>query len=342
MKKRNGMKKIAGLLLTGLLTVLAGCGGTVSDPGTVTENAANEVKSLVIAVKPDKTTYYEGETFDPAGTRIDANMADGTVVEGVAYEYEAAEPLTVKKYKATYSYGGQKVALNLTILRAGNRAEYDLEHTEVLENSPLAGKTYFFLGSSVTRGERSEDESMVDFLAKRNGCTCIKKAVSGTPLLDNSDKSYVKRFDAFLESDECPEKLDAFICQLSTNDLKFVEQFGEVTGEDVRDIASFDVKTTAGAMEYIVAKAREKWDCPILFYTNSNFHNENYEKEIALMDAVIAKWNVGVIDLYRDEAFNEITPEELDLYMYDNVHPTRAGYRDWWTPKFEEELKKLG
>jgi hypothetical protein len=50
------MKKIAGLLLTGLLTVLAGCGGTVSDPGMVTENAANEVKSLVIAVKPAKRT----------------------------------------------------------------------------------------------------------------------------------------------------------------------------------------------------------------------------------------------------------------------------------------------
>ena len=59
------------------------------------------------------------------------------------------------------------------------------------------------------------------------------------------------------------------------------------------------------------------------------------------MDAVVAKWNIGIIDLYRDEALNNITAEERDLYMADNVHPTRAGYRDWWTPKFEEVLGSL-
>ncbi len=299
------------------------------------------VKSLAIGVKPTTTTYYEGDTFDPAGTRIDANLADGSVEEGVAFEYEATTPLTAKGYKVKFNYGGQTVVLNLDIIRAGNRPEYDLENTEPLANSPLAGKVYFFLGSSVTRGEHSDGQSMADFLAKRNGCTCIKEAVSGTPLLDNSDKSYVKRFDAFLASENCPEQLDAFICQLSTNDLKFADQFGEVTADDVRDTAAFDVTTTAGAMEYIVAKAQEKWDCPILFYTNSNFHNETYEKEIALMDAVIAKWQIGVIDLYRDEAFNNVTEAEKDLYMADNVHPTRAGYRDWWTPKFEEVLGGL-
>ena len=310
-----------------------GTGSTKEDP--------KAVKSLAIGVKPDVTTYYEGDTFDPAGTRIDANLADGSIQEGVAYEYEATTPLTAKGYKVKFSYGGQTVVLNLDIIRAGNRPEYDLENTEPLASSPLAGKTYFWLGSSVTRGEHSDGQSMADFLAKRNNCTCIKEAVSGTPLLDNSDKSYVKRFDAFLQREDCPEQLDAFICQLSTNDLKFADQFGEVTADDVRDPKDFDVTTTAGAMEYIVCKAQQKWNCPVLFYTNSNFQNETYEKEIALMDKVIAKWGVGVIDLYRDEAFNNITAEQKNLYMGDNVHPTRAGYRDWWTPKFEEVLGGL-
>ena len=247
-----------------------------------------------------------------------------TTAPSRAYEYEATTPLTAKGYKVKFSYAGQTVVLNLDIIRAGNRPEYDLENTEALESSLLTGKTYFFLGSSVTRGEHSDGQSMVDFLAKRNGCTCIKEAVSGTPLLDNSDKSYVKRFDAFLSSSDCPAQLDAFICQLSTNDLKFADQFGEVTADDVRDPAAFDVTTTAGAMEYIVCKAQQKWNCPILFYTNSNFHNETYEKEIALMDAVVAKWNIGIIDLYRDEALNNITAEERDLYMADNVDGGRS------------------
>ena len=44
-----------------------GTGSTKEDP--------KAVKSLAIGVKPDVTTYYEGDTFDPAGTRIDANNA---------------------------------------------------------------------------------------------------------------------------------------------------------------------------------------------------------------------------------------------------------------------------
>ena len=94
-------------------------------------------------------------------------------------------------------------------------------------------------------------------------------------------------------------------------------------------------------MEYIIVRARETWDCPVVFYTNSNFKNENYEKMIALLDQIQAKWGVQVIDLYRDEKFNDITPEQKSLYMYDLTHPTRAGYRDWWTPKFEEKLEEL-
>ena len=48
-----------------------------------------------------------------------------------------------------------------------------------------------------------------------------------------------------------------------------------------------------------------------------------------------------MIDLFRDDAFNDITPEQYALYMADEIHPTRAGYRDWWLPRFEEALLGL-
>ena len=47
---------------------------------------------------------------------------------------------------------------------------------------------------------------------------------------------------------------------------------------------------------------------------------------------------VGVIDLYTDEAFNEITEEQRELYMADHIHPTRAGYLLWWAPRMEAYL----
>ena len=53
---------------------------------------------------------------------------------------------------------------------------------------------------------------------------------------------------------------------------------------------------------------------------------------------IAEKWNVTVIDLYSDEAFNDITEAERTLYMSDPIHPTKAGYREWWLPKFEEAL----
>ena len=48
-----------------------------------------------------------------------------------------------------------------------------------------------------------------------------------------------------------------------------------------------------------------------------------------------------MIDLFYDVAFNDITSEERALYMDDEIHPTKAGYREWWLPRFEETLEAL-
>ncbi len=302
---------------------------------------AEIVDTVYVAHQPDRIDYMEGEEFDPAGTVINANMKDGSVKENVPYEVKCASPLTYSGYSVTFTYEGKSASIQLNITKRGNAAEYSIENTPENADSPLNGKTYFFLGSSVTKGERSEGESMVNFVAKRNGCQCIKEAVSGTTLMDNGETSYVQRLDAYLASGDREEHLDAFICQLSTNDIKYPDSFGTVTGTDQLSVEDFDRTTTFGAVEYIIVKARETWDCPVVFYTNSDFHNENYETMLELLDQVAEKWNIEVIDLYRDEAFNDISEEDKDLYMSDTTHPTKAGYRDWWTPKFEEKLSEL-
>ena len=53
---------------------------------------------------------------------------------------------------------------------------------------------------------------------------------------------------------------------------------------------------------------------------------------------IAEKWEITIIDMYRDEAFNDITEAQKILYMTDTIHATKAGYRDWWLPKFEEAL----
>ena len=35
---------------------------------------------------------------------------------------------------------------------------------------------------------------------------------------------------------------------------------------------------------------------------------------------------------------NAVSKEDLKLYMVDEIHPSKAGYREWWTPVFEARL----
>ena len=230
---------------------------------------------------------------------------------------------------------------NIKVTLKGNREEYSVASTQGIADSPLAGKVIFWLGSSVSEGASSGQESMADFLAKKHGAQCIKEAVSGTTLADRANSSYVSRLDQYLASDERAGHVDAFICQLSTNDKGFPDGFGAVTPADVRDAAAFDTATTFGAMEYIIATAKDTWDCPVYFYTNPPMGDENYETMVQALEELAEKWGVTIIDLYRDQAFNDISEEEQALYMADSIHPTKAGYREWWLPKFEEALSGI-
>jgi lysophospholipase L1-like esterase len=50
------------------------------------------------------------------------------------------------------------------------------------------------------------------------------------------------------------------------------------------------------------------------------------------------KYGIGVLDLWNDASFNQIPDDLRALYMHDDIHPTKAGYRDWWGPELEKQL----
>lgn len=66
-------------------------------------------------------------------------------------------------------------------------------------------------------------------------------------------------------------------------------------------------------------------------------HNAYAAMVIGLKE-LAEKEDFGVIDLYTDDSFNAISDERRDLFMADVIHPTKAGYLNWWTPKIEECL----
>lgn len=303
--------------------------------------APARLKSLEIAQAPDKIDYLPGEELDDTGAVINAIMSDGTVIENVAYEVELGT-VTKTTRAMVFSYEGKVVYQMLNIMIQGNTEQYSVAATPAMPDSPLAGKQLYFLGSSVTFGAQSNEEAIPEFMDKVYGTVSIKEARSGTTLaISKEPRSYVERFDEYLESPDRAETMDCVIVQLSTNDSAKVGDIGQVMPDFITDPTAFDLKTTFGAMEYIIAMAKQTWDCPVVFYTNPPYGLDRYGEMVDGLYKIAEKWDITVIDLYNDEEFNSISAEDYDLYMADNIHPTKAGYRDWWLPKFYECLSAL-
>lgn len=220
------------------------------------------------------------------------------------------------------------------VFSEGNYGEYSIKKTEAL-NSPINGKTVIFLGSSVTFGYGSLGVSFVEFLEKEDGIIPVKEAVSGTTLADIKDNSYVSRLKAINKN----IKADAFVCQLSTNDATKNIPLGEI--KESFSIEDFDTLTVAGAIEYIIAYAEKTYNCPVIFYTQARYDSENYGKMAELLFEIQKKWDITVIDLWNNDNINSITDEQRKLYLVDKIHPTKAGYKEWWFPEFQKCLYNL-
>ena len=195
-------------------------------------------------------------------------------------------------------------------------------------------KRILFLGSSVTYGSAAGGVSFADIVCEKNGYEMVKEAVSGTTLVDDDDSSYVSRLKR-LNTD----RADLFICQLSTNDAACQKPLGTVSAG--RDKDGFDVKTVAGAIEYIISYVSEKWGCPVAFYTGTRFDSAPYAEMVELLKEISKKWGTELINLWDETSFNAVSPEDYGRYMADPVHPTLTGYRDWWAPYIDRAITDI-
>lgn len=203
-------------------------------------------------------------------------------------------------------------------------------------SDPLSGKTLVWLGSSVTFG--SGGYTMADAIADNHAATkCLKYAISGTTLVNESPSSYVER----MKEIDTDMDIDMLIVQLSTNDATTGKPMGSLS--DSENLEDFDDTTIIGAIEYIIAYARDTWNCPVVFYTGSYFESQEYGDMVQALLDIQEKWDMGVIDLWNDEEMTALYgSDEYYTYMSeDGIHPLREGYVSWWTPKFEAYLSEF-
>jgi hypothetical protein len=212
---------------------------------------------------------------------------------------------------------------------AGNAPQYDFSHIELREDSPLQGKHLCILGSSVVQGWASLDSGVGEYLAARLGMQLTKSAVGGTTLVEEGEDNYILRLNNLDKN----VHFDVFIVQLSTNDVRLGKPLGE--------IGTLDTHTVTGAIETIVRTVRDTWNCPVYFFTGSRFDAAPYAAMVQRLMELAKMYGFGVLDLWTGDAFNNVPDAQRSIYMADPVHPTKAGYRDWWGPELEAQLLRL-
>lgn len=217
----------------------------------------------------------------------------------------------------------------------GNKDEFGPNESYLDKNSNLNNKRILFLGSSITYGAAAKGNSFVEFLNKEYGVDTIKEAQSGTTLAGKQKSSYVERLKSNVSTDN---KLDAFVCQLSTNDARFNKAIGSIS--ESYSINDFDTETIIGAIEFIISYIKENWDCPIVFYTCIRDKDPYYEFLINKLLEIKNKWDIHIIDVWGDKIINKLAKDDKTM-MADDAHPTQKGYRYLYTPIFSEKLNDI-
>lgn len=211
----------------------------------------------------------------------------------------------------------------------GNSKKYDLDNLATIKNSLLEKKIGLFLGSSVTLGYGALGISFADYIAKKNNCVCYKEVKNGTTLVDDNAGSYYQR----LKNIDPNRHFDYALVQLSTNDASQNKTLGNIKDETPQ--------TICGAINAIITYIQNTFHCPVLFYTNPYYKNDNYQEMVDSMKEIARKRNIKLINLYEDKEFNNISKETRKLYMADDIHPTKAGYLEWLLPRIESEIEIL-
>ena len=192
--------------------------------------------------------------------------------------------------------------------------------------------TYYFLGSSVTYGSATNGISFVEKVAQTLGYNVVKEAVSGTTLVDKDASSYVSR----LKTMSAQTSVNALIVQLSTNDVTQNLAFGSLS--ESYELGSFNTLTVIGAIEYIIAYAKQTWNCEVVFYTNPKYNNDRYNALINELYKVQQKWGIGIVDFYNYADMQTLDSATLSSYKADDIHPNVAGY-EWMGRVFSEYIQ---
>ncbi len=218
--------------------------------------------------------------------------------------------------------------------KSGNNSKYDTSTLEKAPDSTLTDETIVFLGSNLLTGSKASGDTFVEYLKQSDGINAAVYAREGATLIQSGRDSLVSLIETIPTKDANPAML---VCEIPYADGAGRSRIGKLT-EGFYD-NEYKTRTVIGAMEYIISYSQSKWGCPVVFFTCLPNDVKHYEKIMDAARQVADKWNVEIIDFYNDPLM-VLDDEKRALYMASDANPTKAGYKELFTPKFREFLLK--
>lgn len=218
----------------------------------------------------------------------------------------------------------------------------------------LFGKSVYSCGDSVSKGTGTNIlgnnyYSYCNYIADENNMTLTQKAVPGTTLAVQSDKTGNDKSitERVLE---IKGDYDFILLEGGYNDLFQSIPLGTVTPDGDRD-GNYDKYTTAGALETICYFLSNNYaDTPKLFVL---CHKRQKSKNISVYWNVIKqaldKWEIPYIDISEETGFTDINQTIADQYFRykeadnggDGTHPLKYAHKKIYKPLVEEKMNEI-
>lgn len=357
--------------------VCSECGDEISSGAGELVNNGEDEKELVVedAVAEKKSYLFLGSSI--------TNGYDPTVPNPSldSSHYSMAEMFEEDSLRASYKVyrdGALREEEDVYFCKIeGNDGEvagtYRYDHDEVTLNADGTGEfngtafRYTLVGMNEIRLEKPVGYLYAFNALYKEGDTVYKYARDGYTLsyaevryTANGEKvqnAYHQSYVGLLK--EAVERIgdkqvDTMFVQLSTNDIGQYKtpagsagehlDFGAMTAEDVRDPSAFDVDTSFGALEWIIATAQQTWDCNVVTFVchmdtaqyaafeacGYDYSKMDDSSDYALMRStaleIAEKWDLDVIDFWGDADSNKILHGDAARYLADSLHLHRLGY----------------
>lgn len=203
------------------------------------------------------------------------------------------------------------------ILVVDNVQAYENEQFD----TAIKGLNGLYLGDSIS--EAISYKGWAGELAEHYGVNSYNVSVSGATLANDG---------IFSQLAKAPVNVDYDFVMLNggVNDVWRSIALGQVTPEGTSE---FDTATAIGALEHLFCTIKTTYPDAEVFYVlnyvcvQTGYPSDAFRNDFApLARAACEKWDVHLLDLVDNDAFNTEFDATANIHTYDGVHANTAGY----------------